>query len=63
MNPTEPLPPATPKSGIGMGMTILLWLVAPVILVVSLWFLAGFMAIILMIWSAITCPHCPLMGM
>jgi hypothetical protein len=58
MNPNEPLPPDTPKSGIGRGWTILLCLVAPFALVIFLYMVAGGLFLIMLLWSAITCPHC-----
>jgi len=58
MNPNEPLPPETPRSGIGRGWTILLCLVAPFALVIFLYMVAGGLLFIMLLWSAITCPHC-----
>ena len=59
MNPNEPSPAATPKFDIGTGTKILLFLIAPVILAVSLFITAGAVVFIAMLWQLITCPQCP----
>ncbi len=63
MNPNEPLPPEAPRTGIGKGSTILLWLIAPVALLLFLFFAGGGLIFVIMLWKAITCPHCPFAGM